>query len=43
METRTCLAADLVRAVVLAVVEEVAAQVGADAPAVVTQELVLLT
>lgn len=39
----TCLAVDLVRAVVLAVVEEVAAQVGTDATAIATEELVLLT
>lgn len=38
----TRLAADLVRAEVLAVVEEVAAQRGADAPVVGAQELVLL-
>lgn len=39
----TCLAVDLIRAVVLAVIEEVAAQRGADASAVGTQELILLT
>lgn len=42
MPLPTCLAADLVGAEVLAVVEEVAAQRGADASAVSTQELVLL-
>lgn len=40
---RTCLASDLVGAEVLAVVEEVAAQRGADAPVVGALELVLLT
>lgn len=40
---QTCLAANLIRAKVLAVVEEVAAQSGTDASAVSTQELVLLT
>lgn len=39
----TFLAADLIRAVVLAVVEEVAAQRGADALAVAARNLVLLT
>lgn len=39
----TCLAADLIGAEVLAVVEEVAAQSGADASVVSAQELVLLT
>lgn len=40
---RTCLAPELVGAEVLAVVEEVAAQRGADAPVVGALELVLLT
>lgn len=40
---QTCLAANLIRAKVLAVVEEVAAQSGADASVVSAQELVLLT
>lgn len=39
----TCLAVNLIRAVVFTVIEEVTAQVGADAPAVCTQELILLT
>lgn len=38
----TCLAVDLIRAIVLAVIEEVAAQRGADASAVGTHELILL-
>lgn len=42
LKAPTCLAADLVGAKVLAVVEEVAAQSGADASAVSAQELVLL-
>lgn len=39
----TCFTVDLIRAKVLTVVEEVAAQVGADAFAVGAQELILLT
>ena len=39
----TCLAVDLIRAVVLTVVKEVTAQSGANAFAIGTQELILLT
>lgn len=43
MTRGTCLAVDLVGAVVLTVVKEVTAQSGADASVVGTQELVFLT
>lgn len=39
----TCLAVDLIRAIVLTVVKEVAAQSGADASVIGTEKLVLLT